>query len=49
MGEVFTVFWLGCLKGIDYWEDQSIGGRITLRQTFGRQGLIGKLDLAGSE
>jgi hypothetical protein len=30
-GEVHTTFWLGRLKGGDYWEDLSIDGRITLR------------------
>jgi hypothetical protein len=30
MGEVFTGFWVGDLKGRNHWEDQGIGGRITL-------------------
>jgi hypothetical protein len=36
MGEVFTGFWLGGLKGRDHWEDLGIRGRITLRWTLGR-------------
>jgi hypothetical protein len=35
-GEVFRGFWLGGLKGRDHWEDLGVGGRITLRWTFGR-------------
>jgi hypothetical protein len=37
-GEVFIGFWLGGLKGRNHWEDQDIGGRMTLRWTLGRQG-----------
>jgi hypothetical protein len=37
-GEVFTGFWLGGLKVRDHWEDQGVGGRITLSYTSGRQG-----------
>jgi len=29
--EVFTGFWLGGPKGRDHWEDQGVGGRVTLR------------------
>jgi hypothetical protein len=35
-GEVFTGFWLGGPKGRDHWEDQGVGGRITIIWTFGR-------------
>jgi hypothetical protein len=35
-GEVFTGFWLGGPKVRDHWEDLVVGGRITLRRTFGR-------------
>jgi hypothetical protein len=35
-GEVFTGFWLGGLKVRDHWEDQGVGGRITLRWTLAR-------------
>jgi len=38
--EVFTGFWLGAVKGGDHWEDLGIGGRITLRWTLGRLGLM---------
>jgi hypothetical protein len=31
MGEVFTGFWLGGLKGRGNWEDLGVGGRIKLR------------------
>jgi hypothetical protein len=40
MGEVFTGLWLGGPKGRDHWEDVGVGGRITLRWTLGRQGLM---------
>jgi hypothetical protein len=30
-GEVFTGFWLGDPEGRNHWEDQGMGGRITLR------------------
>jgi len=40
-GEVFTGFWLGLPKVIDHWEHEGIGGRITLRWTLERQGLMG--------
>jgi hypothetical protein len=36
LGELFTGFWLGCLKERDHWEDLGVGGRITLRWTLGR-------------
>jgi hypothetical protein len=36
MGEAFTGFWLGGLKGRDYWKDLGIGRKITLRWTLGR-------------
>jgi hypothetical protein len=35
-GEVFTRFWLGDPKGRYHWKDLGIGGRITLRWTFGK-------------
>jgi hypothetical protein len=35
-GEVFTGFWLGGPKARDHWEDLGVGGKITLRWTFGR-------------
>jgi hypothetical protein len=35
-GEMFTGFWLGDLKERDCWEDQGLGGKITLRWTLGR-------------
>jgi hypothetical protein len=38
---VFIGFWLGGLKLRDHWEDLGIGGRITLRWTLGRWGLMG--------
>jgi hypothetical protein len=34
-GEVFTGVWLEVPKVRDHWEDLSVGGRITLRLTFG--------------
>jgi hypothetical protein len=39
-GEVFTGFWLGGPNVRDHWEDEGIGGRITLRWTLGRFGLM---------
>jgi hypothetical protein len=36
-----TGFWLGGLKVRDHWEDLGIGGRITLRWTFGRYRSMG--------
>jgi hypothetical protein len=30
----------------DHWEDLDVGGTITLRLTFGRQGSMGELDSA---
>jgi hypothetical protein len=36
MGEVFTGFVLGGLKGRDHWEDPGVIGRITLRLTLAR-------------
>jgi hypothetical protein len=39
-GQVFTGFWLGGPKARDHWEDLGIGGRITLRWTLGRKGLM---------
>jgi hypothetical protein len=41
-GEIFTGFWLGDPNVRDHWEDLSAGGRITLRWTLGRQGLMGR-------
>jgi hypothetical protein len=35
-GEVFRSFWLGGLKGRDYFEHIDIGGKITLRWTLWR-------------
>jgi hypothetical protein len=35
-GEVLTGFWLGGPKARDHWEDLGVGGRITLRWTWGR-------------
>jgi hypothetical protein len=35
-GEVFTGFWWGGSKVRDQWEYLGVGGRITLRWTFGR-------------
>jgi hypothetical protein len=40
-GEVFTGFWLGGPKARDHCEDLGVGGRITLRWTLGREGLMG--------
>jgi hypothetical protein len=34
-GEMFTGFWLGGPKGIDHCEELGVGGRITLRWTYG--------------
>jgi hypothetical protein len=41
-GEVFAGLWLGGPKVRDHWEDLGIGGRITLRWTIGKQGLMGQ-------
>jgi hypothetical protein len=41
-GKVFAGFWLGGQKVRDHWEDLGVGGRITLRWTLGRYGLIGR-------
>jgi hypothetical protein len=41
-GEVFTGFWLGGPKVRDHWEDLGIGGRVTLRWTSTRWGLMGQ-------
>jgi hypothetical protein len=41
-GEVFTGFWLGGPKARDHWEDLGAVGRITLRWTLGRYGLMGR-------
>jgi hypothetical protein len=38
---VFTGFWLGGPKVRDHWEDLGVGGRITLRWTWGRLGVDG--------
>jgi hypothetical protein len=38
--EVFTGFWLGGPKVRDHWEDLGVGGRITLRWTLGRYGMV---------
>jgi hypothetical protein len=35
-GEVFTGIWLGGPKVRDHWEDQGVGGRITLIWTLRR-------------
>jgi hypothetical protein len=35
-GDVFTGFWFGGPKRREYWEDQGVDGRITLRWTLGR-------------
>jgi hypothetical protein len=35
-GVVFIGFWLGSPKSRDHWEDLGIGGRITIKRTFGR-------------
>jgi hypothetical protein len=40
-GEVFTGFRLGDQEGMDHWQDQSVGGRITLSWTLVRQGSTG--------
>jgi hypothetical protein len=40
--EVLTGFWLGGPKAIDHSEDLGVGGRITLRQTLGRKGSMGR-------
>jgi hypothetical protein len=42
-GEVFAGFWLGGPKVRDHWEDQGVGGRITLSWTLGRQGSMGRI------
>jgi hypothetical protein len=39
---VFTGFRLGGMKVRDHWEDLGVGGRITLRWTIGRLGLMGQ-------
>jgi hypothetical protein len=41
-GEVLTGFWLGGQRARDHREDLSVGGRITLRWTFGREGSMGR-------
>jgi hypothetical protein len=41
-GEVFTGFWFRGSKARDHWDDLSVGGRITLRWTLGRQGSMGR-------
>jgi hypothetical protein len=46
--EVFTGFWLGGPKARDHWEEQGVGGRITLRWTLGSRDRWGELDSAGS-
>jgi len=38
---------LGAPKGRDHWEDQGVGGRVTLRWTLGRLGSMGQTDSAG--
>jgi len=48
-GEVFTWFWLGGQKARDHLEDIGVGGRITLRWTFGSMERWDELDSAGSE
>jgi hypothetical protein len=35
-------FWLGDRKVRDHCEDLDVGGRITLRWTLGRKGLMGR-------
>jgi hypothetical protein len=40
--EVFTGFWLGGPRVRDHWEDLSVGVRITLSWTLGRQGPMGR-------
>jgi hypothetical protein len=47
-GEVFTGLWFGGPKGRGHWEDQGVGGKITLRRTLGRWGSMSELHLAGS-
>jgi hypothetical protein len=39
---VLNGFWLRDPKARDHWEDLGVGGRITLRWTFGRQGSMGR-------
>jgi hypothetical protein len=39
-GEVLSGFRLGGPKVRDHWEDLGLGGRITLRWTLGREGLM---------
>jgi glycine cleavage system aminomethyltransferase T len=41
-GRVLTGFWLAGPKARDHWEDLGVGGRITLRWAFGRQGSMGR-------
>jgi hypothetical protein len=45
-GKVFTGFWLEGPKVRDHWEDLSVGGRITLRWSLGRQGLMGRTEFS---
>jgi len=42
--KVFTGFLLGYPKIRDHWEDQGVGGRITLRWTFGRLESVGRTE-----
>jgi hypothetical protein len=40
-GRIIYTIWLGGPKGRDHWEDLSVGGRITLTRTLGRDGSMG--------
>jgi hypothetical protein len=42
MREMFRWFWLWGLKGRDHWEDQGVGGRITVTWTLGRWRWMGQ-------
>jgi hypothetical protein len=41
LGEVFTGFWLGGLKGRGHWGNLGIGGSLTLRRDLREMGIDG--------